>query len=79
MSLIDEYFGITCFNLACSAHLYIESYRSEYTFNPEETPLTDSGEGLYVLSQIHLSSHKKSGTKGNSVFFDDSALIKKDG
>jgi len=61
--LRDEgYFGVSCSKQACAAHLYLYSPQAEYKISPAGTPLSESGEGLYTISEVTLSKEKRTAT-----------------
>lgn len=66
--LRDEgHFALTCVEKSCIANIQMYKPNVHYRITPANTVLTAEGEGVYALSEVHLSPERKSGVNVTAI------------
>ena len=56
----DGSFTLTCMKDSCVAALHLHSTNQEFGITPAGLPLTESGDGIYAISEFRLSPERRS-------------------
>jgi hypothetical protein len=66
--LRDEgHFALTCVEKSCIANIQMYKPNVHYRITPANTVLTSEGEGMYALTEVHLSPERKSGVNVTAI------------